>query len=206
MSATRAIPLSVHGVIEIVGAAALIAAPFLLGFGTTTGAASLALGVTLMGLALATHTDTRTLPLSAHAAFDYLLGALMLIAGAFQIVHAFSVRGWGRFAWWLLSGILYALAGIFAFMNPILASTVLTLLLAAALLAAGVIRIWIGFEHRSEANWGWVVAAGVVTALAGVIIALGWPVNSLFVLGIFLAIDLLFQGATLTALGFALRR
>jgi hypothetical protein len=68
-------------VIEIVAAAALIAAPFLLGFGNATGAASLTLGVTLMGLALATHTDTRTLPLSAHAAFDYLLGALMLIAG-----------------------------------------------------------------------------------------------------------------------------
>jgi uncharacterized membrane protein HdeD (DUF308 family) len=136
----------------------------------------------------------------------FYVGTLMLIAGAFQIVHAFSVKSWGRFAWWLISGILYALAGIFAFMNPILASTVLTLLLAAALLVAGVIRIWIGFEHRPEANWGWIVAAGVVTALAGVIIALGWPVNSLFVLGIFLAIDLLFQGATFTALGFALKR
>lgn len=78
---SRAIPLSVHGVIEIVSAAALIAAPFVLAFGTVTGAASLALGVTLMGLALSTHTDTRTLPLSAHVAFDYLLGSLMLIAG-----------------------------------------------------------------------------------------------------------------------------
>ncbi|MDW6024090.1 HdeD family acid-resistance protein [Mesorhizobium sp. BAC0120] len=136
----------------------------------------------------------------------FYVGALMLIAGAFQVIHAFGVASWGRFAWWLFSGILYALAGIFAFMNPILASAVLTLLLAAALVAAGVIRIWIGFEHRPEANWGWMVAAGVVTTLVGVIIALGWPVNSLFVLGIFLAIDLLFQGATLTTLGFALKR
>ena len=121
-------------------------------------------------------------------------------------MHAFGVKSWGRFVWWLISGILDAAAGVIAFMNPLLASSVLTLLLAAALLAAGVIRIWVGFEHRSEANWGWIVAAGVVTALAGLIIALGWPVNSLFVLGIFLAFDLIFQGATLTAFGLALKR
>ena len=90
-------------------------------------------------------------------------------------------------------------------MNPILASSVLTLLLAAALLVAGVIRIWVGLRGRPKPNWGWIVAAGVVTALAGLIIALGWPVNSLFILGIFLAFDLIFQGATLTVFGLALK-
>lgn len=136
----------------------------------------------------------------------FYVGALMLVSGIFQIVHAFSVKGWGRLAWWLLSGLVYAAAGVIAFANPLLASGVLTLLLAAALLAAGVMRIWVGFENRERSNWGWIVAAGVVTALAGLIIAIGWPVNSLFVLGIFLAIDLLFQGATITGFGLALRR
>jgi uncharacterized membrane protein HdeD (DUF308 family) len=70
-----------------------------------------------------------------------------------------------------------------------------------------VIRIWVGIEHRAdEKNWGWIVAAGVITALTGLIIAIGWPVNSLFVLGIFLAFDLIFQGATVLMLGLALRR
>lgn len=136
----------------------------------------------------------------------FYVGALMLVGGIFQIVHAFSVKGWGRLAWWLISGLVYAAAGIIAFANPLLASTVLTLLLAAALLAAGIMRIWVGFENRERANWGWIVAAGVVTALAGIVIAIGWPVNSLFILGMFLAIDLIFQGATITAFGLALRR
>jgi uncharacterized membrane protein HdeD (DUF308 family) len=134
------------------------------------------------------------------------VGAMMLVAGVVQIVHAFGVKDWGRFVWWLASGVLYAAAGLVAFMNPILASSVLTLLLAATLLAAGVIRIWVAFEHRSDPNWGWIVAAGVVTLLAGLVIALGWPINSLFILGIFLAFDLIFQGATLTAFGLALKK
>ena len=51
-----------------------------------------------------------------------------------------------------------------------------------------------------------IVAAGVVTVLAGLIIAIKWPVSSLFVLGIFLGIDLIFQGVTLTMFGLSLKR
>src|SRR3954447_16822681 len=63
----------------------------------------------------------------------FYVGALMLVSGIFQIIHSFGVKSWGRFFWWLLSGIVYTLAGIFAYLNPLLASTVLTLLLAIAL-------------------------------------------------------------------------
>jgi hypothetical protein len=77
----RGIPLSVHGVIEIVAAPALIAAPFLLGFGQAAGAVSIALGAVLMGLALSTHTDQRTIPLGTHAGFDYAIGVVAMLAG-----------------------------------------------------------------------------------------------------------------------------
>lgn len=136
----------------------------------------------------------------------YYVGALMLVGGIFQIVHSFGVKDWSRFLWWLLSGLLYAAAGVVAFENPILASSVLTLLLAATLFGAGILRVWVGLQHRSEPHWGWVVAAGAITALTGLILAIGWPVNSLFILGLILAFDLIFQGASLLMLGFALKR
>jgi hypothetical protein len=81
MTLFKAIPLAIHGVIEIVAAPVLIAAPFLLEFGTGAGAASIALGTMLMGLALSTHGETRTVPLSAHAGFDYLIGGFAIVAG-----------------------------------------------------------------------------------------------------------------------------
>jgi hypothetical protein len=81
MTLFRAIPLAIHGVIEIVAAPVLIAAPFVLEFGTAAGAASIALGATLMGLALATHGEQRTVPLSAHAGLDYLIGGIAILAG-----------------------------------------------------------------------------------------------------------------------------
>jgi hypothetical protein len=81
MTLFRAVPLAIHGVIEIVAASVLIAAPFVLGFGYQAGAASLALGTVLMGLALSTHGEHRTVPLTAHAGFDYMIGVLAIVVG-----------------------------------------------------------------------------------------------------------------------------
>ncbi len=58
----------------------------------------------------------------ATVASVYLVGWMMLFAGVVEIIHAFGVKTWGRFFYWLLSGILYAVAGFFAFYNPLLAS------------------------------------------------------------------------------------
>ncbi|MEW9834575.1 HdeD family acid-resistance protein [Mesorhizobium marinum] len=143
--------------------------------------------------------------LAATVASVYLVGFMMLIAGGFEIAHAFGVKSWGGFFWWLLGGLLYAAAGVIAFANPLLASSVLTLLLAASLVASGVVRAWIGYKHWSHKGSGWIIAAALVTLLAGIVIAIGWPVNSIWVLGMFLAIDLIFQGWTCIALGFALK-
>lgn len=142
----------------------------------------------------------------ATAASVFFVGAMMIAAGVVEIVHAFGVKGWGTFIWWLLGGILYVLAGYFAFANPLLAAGVMTLFLAISLIASGLVRVWIGFTAKSLEGWGWVVAGGIVTVLAGLIIAIGWPVNSLWILGLFLAIDLIFQGISYLAFGFGLKR
>lgn len=143
--------------------------------------------------------------LAATVASVYLVGIMMLFAGGFEIAHAFGVKTWGGFFWWLLGGLLYAIGGIIAFNNPMLASAVLTLLLAASLVAAGLARGWIGYKHWSNKGSGWIIAAAVITALCGIVIAIGWPTNSLWVLGMFLAIDMIFQGWAAIALGLSLK-
>lgn len=142
----------------------------------------------------------------ATVASVYVVGWLMLFSGVIEIVHAFGVKTWGRFFLWLASGLLYALAGIFAFYNPVLASAALTFLLAVSLVASGALRAWVGYQNWEQKGSGWIVTAGVVTILAGLVIALGWPVNSLWVLGLFLAVDLIFQGWAFIAFGLALKK
>jgi hypothetical protein len=81
MGGTRALPLSVHAAIETVAAPAIMAAPLLLGFGRAASVVAFAIGVTLFGLALQSVGPGRTIPLSAHAGFDYALAILAIIGG-----------------------------------------------------------------------------------------------------------------------------
>ena len=76
------IPLFVHGIIEYVGGALLIAAPFLLSFDSGTATAlSIVVGVVVLGLAAATDGPTslvNQVPRSAHVALDYVLVVLLI--------------------------------------------------------------------------------------------------------------------------------
>lgn len=144
--------------------------------------------------------------LFATLATVYWVGILMIAAGVLEVIHAFSFKGWGSTALSILAALVYAVAGWFAFANPAAAAGAMTLLLGIALVVTGVVRIVIGFQERPLAGWGWVVLSGLVTTLAGAIIISGWPANSVWILGIFLAVDLIVQGVSYIALGLALRR
>jgi uncharacterized membrane protein HdeD (DUF308 family) len=143
---------------------------------------------------------------AATASAVMIIGIMMIMGGAAEIVAAFSVKGWGKFAVWMLLGLLYVGAGIIALMNPFAAATILTLMLGAALVAGGVLRIFLAFSMKSAGKpWGWVVVSGLVTLLLGAMIIAQWPASSFFVLGIFLGIDLIFIGSGWVTMGLALK-
>ena len=136
----------------------------------------------------------------------FVVGIMMLIAGVAEVFHAFQIKTWGKFLLWLLLGALYIIAGFLTFENPLLAAALLTLLLGIALIASGIMRIWLAFSMKAGMPWIWVVVSGVITVLLGLIILAHWPVSSLYILGLFLGIDLIFAGAGWLAVGFGLGR
>jgi uncharacterized membrane protein HdeD (DUF308 family) len=136
----------------------------------------------------------------------FVVGIMMLIAGVAEVFNAFQIKTWGKFLLWLLIGILYIVAGFGTFENPLLAASLLTLLLGCALLASGLMRIILGFGMKEEMPWLWVVLSGVVTLLLGLVILAHWPVSGLYILGLFLGLDLLFAGIGWIGIGLGLRK
>ena len=55
------------------------------------------------------------------------------------------------------------------------------------------------------AAWGWSLASGVIDVVLGMLILLEWPESALWVIGLFVGINLLFRGMNWIALGLALR-
>jgi uncharacterized membrane protein HdeD (DUF308 family) len=142
----------------------------------------------------------------ATVAAVWVVGVMMIIAGVFEVIHSFQIKTWGRFLFWLALGVLYIIAGLIFFENPLFTAIWLTLLLGAALVASGIMRIYLGFNMKGGAPWGWVVASGVITALLGGIILIHWPYSGLYALGIILGVDLVFAGAGWIGLGMGLRQ
>ncbi len=142
----------------------------------------------------------------ATVASVYVVGIMMVIAGVAEVMHSFQIKTWGRFLFWLALGVLYIIAGFVAWDNPLLTAVWLTLILGAALVASGITRIFLAFNMQHGSPWIWVVVSGLITLLLGVIILIHWPVSSLYTLGIFLGVDLVFAGAGWIGLGMGLRQ
>jgi uncharacterized membrane protein HdeD (DUF308 family) len=144
------------------------------------------------------------LVVSATIASVYTIAVFLIIAGGAEIALGISSRSWGRFFLWIIGGIAYVVVGAFAFARPLMAAAVFTLLLGAAMLVTGLIRVYMG-THLGKGVRGSVIFAGIVTAVVGFIIILGWPTNSFIVLGLLLGIDLMIWGASWIMLGLRMK-
>jgi uncharacterized membrane protein HdeD (DUF308 family) len=142
----------------------------------------------------------------ATVASVFVVGIMMIIAGVAELISAFQIKSWGKFLFWALLGVLYIVAGFVTFQNPLLAAALLTLLLGASLVASGVVRIFLAFNMKREMPWILVAFSGLITLLLGLLILAHWPVSSVYVLGLFLGIDLIMAGAGWIGLGFGLHR
>jgi uncharacterized membrane protein HdeD (DUF308 family) len=136
----------------------------------------------------------------------FVVGVMMIIAGVAEVISAFQIKSWGKFLLWVLLGVLYIIAGFVTFENPLLAAALLTLILGASLVASGVVRIILAFSMKREAPWILVLLSAVITLLLGLLILAHWPVSSLYILGLFLGIDLIMAGIGWIVLGSSLRR
>jgi aquaporin Z len=143
---------------------------------------------------------------SATVATVMVVGVAMVVSGVVEMAYGVVVRGWKQFFLWSIIGLLYVVGGISVIENPMLAAGFLTLLLGAGLVASGLVRTFLAFQLPKDAPWGFVAFSGVVTLLLGGIILAHWPYSSLWVIGTFLGVDLVFAGASWMGLGLSLKR
>jgi len=134
-----------------------------------------------------------------------VFGVLLLVGGGVQILQAIKDKGWRSVVWHLLMALLYLLAGIAVLGDPVLASLVLTLMLAGAIAAIGIIRVVVAIQHRDMKGWVWSLLSGIVSIVLGVLIYAQYPVSALWLIGLFVAIDLIVHGWSYIFLALAAR-
>ena len=95
----------------------------------------------MMGLASLAIAVTSTLAITT---LDN--GVFFIIAGVAEIGVGMHARAWSRFFLWPIGGALYILTGLLCVIYPGPAAAVMTLILGVGLIAAGVVRLFLGMQ------------------------------------------------------------
>jgi uncharacterized membrane protein HdeD (DUF308 family) len=135
-----------------------------------------------------------------------VFGALLVVGGAFQFLNAFQLKGWKSVLWHVLIALLYIAAGIVIFTDPVFASLGLTMALAWILVAVGVMRIFMAFQLRAVKGWFWPLVSGLISILLGVMILAQWPTSGFWVIGLFVSIEMIFNGWSSVFIAMAARK
>lgn len=146
-------------------------------------------------------------PQIATLAATFFFGWLLVVGGGVGLVTTFMGRHAPGFVWSLFSALVAIVAGAALIWWPVGGMVSLTLVLAAFLTVDGFVSIFYALDHRrhNSQRWIWPLVNGVLDLLLAALIVWWLPGSAVWVLGLFLGIDLIFAGTSLIAMALAAR-
>lgn len=134
------------------------------------------------------------------------IGFFIIFGGILHLIDAFIVDGWKNKLLGALIALMYLIAGALMIKYPAASAAWFTLFIAFFFLLVGIFRIVIGLQLRNEnSSWGWTVVSGVAAIILGILIFNQWPVSGLWVIGLFVSIELIMQGITTITVAMSVR-
>lgn len=134
-------------------------------------------------------------PLFMATGFLYLLGWLLIISG---IVQALSLIGATKVPYFwlqLVSVGLEVLVGYLLISNPVAGLVAVTYLMVVLFLVGGIAKLVFALMIRPMPDWGWLLAAGIVSIICAGILIGSLPEAASWMLGVLLGIQLVTAGA-----------
>ncbi len=129
-----------------------------------------------------------------------LFGWLLLVGGLVGLLQAVQSRGSNFFWLGVVVAALNLAAGIVVIRHPESTAEALTMFAALLFLTGGVFRL-VGSVVVRGPQFGWTLVQGAFGVLLGLLVLFDWPHSSLYVLGCFFSLALLFDGLGLIAIG-----
>ncbi len=146
-------------------------------------------------------------PLVSGVLFDMLFGALLIGAGIVEFIDAFRAGTWQRSVLLGLAGIVTLAAGVLYIARPVVGLVVLTVVFLAYLVFVGVFRIVLAFQlPRGSPGKGWGFVSGVVALVLAYLAIAKMPNISLWLIGTFIGVSLVFAGVARISLARGFRK
>lgn len=130
---------------------------------------------------------------------------MLLVSGATGLALFWKAQGWGARTAAIILALLTAVTGLILMFYPIFGAETLTLFLASYFVAVGLVKCWIALSNTDTKGWGLMLFSAVVSFLLGICLWWGWPQSAPWIFGIFVAIELIFDGWAALMMGFEVR-
>lgn len=144
-------------------------------------------------------------PLISSLTLAVFLGWLLILAGVVQAISLIGATKVPQFWLQLVSIVLAMVIGYLFIRDPEIGVETLTLLLIVFFMVEGMAKVVFALTIRPFPKWSWVLASGILGLVLAVIL-LANPVAAIWLLGIFIGINLITQGASLIYLALGARK
>ena len=134
------------------------------------------------------------------------IGFMFLVAGVLQFVDVSKSKQWKPALWHGLIALLYFIGGVLIIWDPVLASTVITALIGWTLVVIGLVRLVMSISLHGTRGWVFTLLSSLAAIILGGIILMQWPMSSLWVIGMFISIELLLNGLSYFIMAMAMRK
>lgn len=130
-------------------------------------------------------------------------GILLILASVIRLIYVFSIKH--KSALWFDSGlaILGLIVGLYFILAPTAAGVFFTLLVAIFLIFSGIFRIIYAYMAKTIPTWWLVFLTGLITIVLGILILAHWPTSGLWVIGLYISIEIFLNGLSLFMLALA---
>ena len=133
-------------------------------------------------------------------------GWLLMFAGMIEFMYAVMVGEWAGFFMHLLVAFVFGITGALMVFRPVTSAEAITLVMAVLLLVVGFYQVFASMWVSNLPGWGWGAANGMISAIMGMLLLAQWPVSWLWVVGLFIGIDLIVYGSAWIAMALELHK
>ena len=145
-------------------------------------------------------------PFVSTVALVVVLGWLLILSGIVQGISLIGAQNVPNFWLQLVSVVLSIIVGVLFLRRPGEAVVTLALLLIVFFMVEGFAKLLFSLTIRPLPNWGWVFASGIIGILLSFYLLANLTTIAVWLFGVLLGIQLIFEGVTLSSLAWQVRQ
>jgi len=144
-------------------------------------------------------------PLISSISVILIIGFILVVSGVVQFAQAFGYHKWDDLILAFFASIVWVVAGMLLLTRPAESVAVLTLFLAVAFIAEGILKSILAFKMNAFKGWGWFLFDGGMAIILGALLWIQFPFSAMWAIGVLTGINILSSGIATLVIAFALK-